>query len=1251
MWGWGGGRSLRTHAHACTPRNHPHSSLTTGTDPPAGDGLADRASGAVHLVRALGSLRRLGRDPALPLASWASRLAGTGYAAFAAAGALGALSASRAVDGLEAAAPGVGRAPAAAGLARRAVAPPQPRLVAALQASLAAAVDGDAEDGLRDPASAARALGALGRSGLRERGLLHRTLVPALARCAARAATEMRPSQVKTCLTAASQLNCRSLDLFSALAGRASALTEVGSGSDDPTLMSRLPPPSVVALTPAEAAHLAGGFGANGYHPGDALMRLACQTRLEDDNSWALRGVVEAVAACAALDHPAPATLVADGVAAISLVFATMPTSAAARHAHALARLLSQAGALARPWDGGDGLGVSALSSSGAPDDDDGAAALGDLVEPPLPLVGRISSEEAQVATLSSSSSPPPASSLAPLDNPLYPTQVAVHAASELIAASTSGWLPAAASRPRDLSRVVWAVARLSCLPGAPASPRRAALLDAVARDCARPGVLSSFDPQSLSMLLWSFARVGYSSGPLGRALLEAAAVALVGDSGTGGAGSDDDSDSSDDTPAIPRVLADQDDDDDPIGGRRPRSLPRALRAADPQVDPQSLAMLLWAFARLGFHPGRAGMRLLTDAALAPAALGRSNAQGLCMILWAHAELATGLGPRELALIGEELRRQRAGLGPVAAASLASTAARLRWADTTVLDLVPFVCVHRADSFSPDAVATTLYGLARAGYRLDRPALNALCCRGRATSHLFGAQAAVNTLWALAACGGAPEATDYVLASALVDRLETLLREAEPHPDLDSNPDAPESSTGDGAPAAQLLCHALWATGTLGLDPGPGFVRLTSARLAVARPGSMSPSEACMASWGLATMGYGSPGGDGGGDDDDDDDSDDADNVIAVTDADESADPPGAEDPDTPDAIADWLAGTAIEAMADEVYSSSGDAPLSVRDAAQLGWSLVASGLEWHPAMAAVARRVRDARADALEPLSSITYPDRFSGNDSRGSFDDNAEPAGVPPGRLGAVDRERRRLLGQLRLAEALSAAAHARAFGFRDELDAAALASARAFVLTLPPDVADAAARLGREAAREAADPGGASGATLAALEAAGGVLDPDAAEALGRPVLDLDPLVSSSGDGQEPWRVVVLLVVSPRQGGGCGGGGAAQSWPIRLSGEDAVAAELATLGAPGRCAAVLVGAGGGDVGVLAFPGAVRALAGCSLAGVADADANDDWTPPAWLAFLPRGIAVVELDPDCAGGGRLCRGGGERGAGERVI
>lgn len=99
-------------------------------------------------------------------------------------------------------------------------------------------------------------------------------------------------------------------------------------------------------------------------------------------------------------------------------------------------------------------------------------------------------------------------------------------------------------------------------------------------------------------MLLYSFARASYSSGDIGRSFMTAAADHLT--------------------------------------------------QAQGPLDPPAIGTAMWAFARLGYHPGARCMERLTRCTLDEAALSQFTVQGLCTMLWSTAELASPLPPPRL---------------------------------------------------------------------------------------------------------------------------------------------------------------------------------------------------------------------------------------------------------------------------------------------------------------------------------------------------------------------------------------------------------------------------------------------------------------------------------------------------------------------------------------------------------------------------------------------------------------------------
>lgn len=127
--------------------------------------------------------------------------------------------------------------------------------------------------------------------------------------------------------------------------------------------------------------------------------------------------------------------------------------------------------------------------------------------------------------------------------------------------------LPEFLDSPRALTRSLWALVALHRCDSA--------LLDAIADTVGRnpeKGHLQGFDSQSISLLLWCFARQGYSYGPSGRALLREMAFELDA---------------------------------------------RGFES----LEPKNVAQNLWAFSKLGFFPGE---DILQDTAEHLAARGKS---------------------------------------------------------------------------------------------------------------------------------------------------------------------------------------------------------------------------------------------------------------------------------------------------------------------------------------------------------------------------------------------------------------------------------------------------------------------------------------------------------------------------------------------------------------------------------------------------------------------------------------------------
>lgn len=462
----------------------------------------------------------------------------------------------------------------------------------------------------------------------------------------------------------------------------------------------------------------------------------------------------------------------------------------------------------------------------------------------------------------------------------------------------------------RDLCRTVWAAGRLALLsvPRNPA-PDLSDMLDVVAVRGASPGGLDSFDTQSLTLLLYAFARLGYTSGERGRAFLDACA--------------------------------------DWIGGVEEGD-------EDQYFDAVTISTAVWSFARLGYHPGRLAMDRMMNWATKEPQVSSFTAQGLCLILWGHAELLSPIRPRHLDVIIQELTNQRRALTPVSASCLCAAAGRLGVAEPRLLALAAEVAVRETGSsrwsFSPRGIATTLYGMARVGF-YDQEAWTALAAAARDQLSGFSTQACVNTLWALSQVPHRDVALVQGLANRLVVAMEAGVGGG-------TRCATESSSSSSSSPQreihGQLFAHAVYALATMRVDVGRDF--FTRAAPVVVRDlTALSPSEVTMTLWGLSALGY-QP------------------EDIPVSHVDHYHDHShvgtgtGVEENDD-DQEEDEECCYLVELLADWIYAETFECPLSARDASQLVWALTAQGMQWHPSMLHAALMVRRLPPTAFQSL------------------------------------------------------------------------------------------------------------------------------------------------------------------------------------------------------------------------------------------------------------------------------------------
>lgn len=137
-----------------------------------------------------------------------------------------------------------------------------------------------------------------------------------------------------------------------------------------------------------------------------------------------------------------------------------------------------------------------------------------------------------------------------------------------------------------------------------------------------------------------------------------------------------------------------------------------SLRKLD-AFTPQNLANALWAYATLGTYPPHDLAAAVCHATVQD--LEQHCAHSLSTLLWSLSTLRHDPGA---AFVAKVLER------------------------ATAPDVL--------DTMTPQALALTLLGVGLFGYNDDRPALQRLLVRARATAGAFDVQALVNTLWACA---------------------------------------------------------------------------------------------------------------------------------------------------------------------------------------------------------------------------------------------------------------------------------------------------------------------------------------------------------------------------------------------------------------------------------------------------------------------------------------------------------------------
>jgi len=172
-----------------------------------------------------------------------------------------------------------------------------------------------------------------------------------------------------------------------------------------------------------------------------------------------------------------------------------------------------------------------------------------------------------------------------------------------------------------------------------------------------------------------------------------------------------------------------------------------ALRSRASHFSDRDAANLLWALARLEEVPENDAIR---DIAVGLAEVaGMYSGQSAAMVLWAMATLTTATGPDLTAPVGHPLGQQERLLQELAGAvardvpildpqsiSMAAWAlGTLRMADARIADAVAGSCsaTEVLTPFEPQHLANLMWGLAKAGNKVDSSLLEAVATVSHST--------------------------------------------------------------------------------------------------------------------------------------------------------------------------------------------------------------------------------------------------------------------------------------------------------------------------------------------------------------------------------------------------------------------------------------------------------------------------------------------------------------------------------------
>ncbi|CAG9461330.1 unnamed protein product [Pedinophyceae sp. YPF-701] len=460
----------------------------------------------------------------------------------------------------------------------------------------------------------------------------------------------------------------------------------------------------------------------------------------------------------------------------------------------------------------------------------------------------------------------------------------------------------------RDLARMLWAFARLGVRPRTlmdDVAKQLGKSAQAVAKGSAAPEDhsealsrqpaalhIGSFDATGVSMLLWAFASLDYSWGYLGRPLLQVACLRLL----------------------------------------------QELPPRGPGLSPRVVSNALWAFARLGMHPGSHFIEAMSQETARQIRL--FGARSIAMIVWSLASLSCPPAqPGVLDQILTGIAFQRSGLQPRSAAVIAASLGNLGIEHRPLSEMSRRMLADERVRIEPEVLAMMAYSLGKFRHEgpSAEPTARAICRRARALVDSLSARHCANVMWALARLecydaetmqplsdrmqqeliadmtlrpdddddevaeqppaakpedgtrggghgerdspsggfvaaaadsGGGDEVhdlSDAELAGWGVEGLPAaLLWNDGAHPALDNADvlasDLRVASGGDASRApgllpAQLAASALWSMALLGHRPPRALLGAIAVALR-GEDGALTPSELCMALWGLATLGF-----------------------------------------------------------------------------------------------------------------------------------------------------------------------------------------------------------------------------------------------------------------------------------------------------------------------------------------------------------------------------------------------------------